>query len=153
MKQRIFIAVVPGAAAQHLLGCAPRMLAEGTVVDYFEQLISSDRLLFYSNHLDFWSMGDSFNRFLRPRSKLETFTGASSQLFAIRRALLQLRAAARDDEERLFRELLRSAKSIYRQPPSESFLFVLRQVFGCSGDIFLEPNRARDDQSARFDSA
>jgi hypothetical protein len=147
MKQRIFITVIPGASAEHLLDRAAKMLAEGSVIDYFHSLIASDGVLFYSDHLDLWSMGDSFDRFLRPKSQLRYFDARSSQLYAIRRRLLQLRASPRNDEERLFRAILQSAKSIYRRAAPEPFLFVLRQVFGASGDIGPGsrpgPNQAR----------
>ena len=110
------------------------MLAEGSVVDYFQSLIASDGVLFYSDHLDLWSMGDSFDRCLRPKSQLRYFEAGSSQLYAIPRDLLRLRASPRNEEERLFRAVLQSAKSIYRPDASGAFLFVLRQVFGVSGD-------------------
>lgn len=153
MKQRIFISVIPGAPALHLLDCAQTMLAEGSVTDYLQSLIASDGLLFYSEHLDLWSMGDSFNRFLRPKSRLLYFDGGGSQLYAIRRDLLQLRAAPRDDEERLLRGLLQSAKSISRRAEAEAYLFVLRQIFGLSGDQPPEtPLKQANRSSAPIDT-
>lgn len=140
MKQHIFISVIPGAPALHLLDCAQTMLAENSVTNYFQSLIASNGVLFYSEHLDLWSMGDSFNRFLRPKKHLRYFDEGGSQLYGIRRDLLQLRAPARDDEERLLRGLLKSAKSIYKRADSEAYLFVLRQVVGTSGDMPLIHN-------------
>ena len=135
MKQRIVITVVSVAAAEHLLDNADKMLAVGSVHGYFDSLTASDNVLFYSDHLDLWSMGDSFDRFLRPKSRLRYFDYGSSQLYAIRRDLLRFRVSPRNDEERLFRTLLQSAKSIYRQAGSEPVLFVLRQVFDVSRDV------------------
>jgi hypothetical protein len=148
MKQRIFITVIPGAPGEHLLDCAQEMLAEGSVVDYIQSLIDSDSVLFYSDHLDLWSMGDSFDRFLRPKSRLRYFVAGSSELYAIRRDILQLRAAPRDDEERMLRALLYSAKSIYKSATLDTLMFVLRQVFKASGDTSLDsqprPMRCRE---------
>jgi len=137
MKQRIFITVVAGTPAEHLLDHAQRMLSEGSVLDYLQSLIASNNVLFYSDHLDLRSMGDSFDRFLRPKSRLRYFEAGSAELYAIRRDLLHLRALPRDDEERIFHALLQSVKSIYKQAAPEAFLFILRQIFGASGDAPL----------------
>jgi hypothetical protein len=133
MKQHIVIAVVSDAPAKHLFDRAHEMLAGGLVDAYFKSLTCSDDILFYSQHLDLWSMGDSFERLLRPKSRLQYFDGGSSQLYAIRRDVLQLRASPRDEEERLLRTLLLSAKSFQRRTAREAFLFVLRSVFDASG--------------------
>jgi len=74
-------------------------------------------------------MGDSFDRFLRPRSRVRYFDGGSSQLYAIRCDLLRTPAEPRDEEERLLRTLICGAKAFYRRTEAASLLFVLRQVF------------------------
>lgn len=129
MTQRIFITVISGAPAEQLLANAQKMLAEKSVVAYVHSLIDSQGIHFYSDHLDLWSMGDSFDRFLRPRSRVQYFDGRSSQLYAIRCDLLRSPAAPRNEEERLLRTLICGAKAFYRHTEAASFLFVLRQVF------------------------
>jgi hypothetical protein len=139
VKQRVSIAVVPSEAAHYLLKRAKKMLSEDSVTDYFDSLIVANAILFHSNHLDLWSMGDSFDRFLRPKSQVHFIDGGMSQLYAIPRDRIALRAAARNDDERLLQVLLQSAKSSYRDIPG-AFIFLLRQVFGLSGDfIDLQP--------------
>ena len=87
--------------------------------------------MFYNEHLDLWSMGDSFDRFLRPRKHVRFFEHESCQLHAIARDRLRLRAVARDDEERLLRDVLDHAKRMY-QGGSGCYLFLLRRVRGTS---------------------
>ena len=123
MTQRIFITVIPSAAGECLLANAQKLLAEGLVVAYVHSLIDSQGVHFYSDHLDLWSMGDSFDRFLRPRSRVQYFDGGSSQLYAIRCDLLRTPAAPRDEEERLLRTLICGAKAFYRR--TEVGLFCL----------------------------
>ena len=105
------------------------MLKEGSVVEYVHSLIDSGGIRFYSDHLDLWSMGDSFERFIRPKSRVRFFAHGSFQLYAIRCDLLRTPPASRDDEEYLLRTLLRGARAFSKHSDSAPFLFVLRQVF------------------------
>ena len=129
MTQRIFITVIAGPPGEHLLANGQKMLAEGSVITYVHSLIDSQDVHFYSDHLDLWSMGDSFDRFLRPRTRVQYFDGGSSHLYAIRCDLLRTPPEPRDEEERLLRTLICGAKAFYRRAEPAALLFVLRQVF------------------------
>jgi len=139
MTQRIFITVIPGAPGEHLLANAQKMLTERSVVPYVQSLIDSQGVRFYSDHLDLWSMGDSFDRFLRPKSRVQYFDGGSSQLYAIRCDLLRTPVAPRDEEEQLLRTLICGAKAFRKPSEATAFLFVLRQVFTVFQET-LSPN-------------
>lgn len=132
VRQRILIAVLPKTASKALLDSAQRLLEVGSIVRFIDSLVERDAAIFYSQHLDLWSMGDSFERLLRPKSKLRRFDHGSFQLYAIPRESLRFRLPARDKEEELFRDVLRHAKSIYRRVSPDAYLFVLRRVFGGS---------------------
>lgn len=134
MKQRILISVLPPQAGKSLLDAAPQYLESGIVGDYIRSLIERDQVVFYSEHLDLWSMGDSFERFLRPKKHLRFFSAHSSILYAIPRKCLSLGVTARDADEQLLRDLLRHARNAYRKVVPDAYLFVLRNVFGASGD-------------------
>jgi hypothetical protein len=134
VKQRILISVLPIDASKSLLDAARQRLESGSLGEHIRSLIERNQVIFYCEHLDLWSMGDTFERFLRPKKHLLSFSAHSSILYAIPRERLRLSAPARDAEEQLLRDLLGRAKRAYQRTVPGSFLFVLRTVFGASGD-------------------
>jgi hypothetical protein len=134
VKQRVLISVLRSNAGKSLLNAAPRLLESGSVGNHICSLIERGHLVFYSEHLDLWSMGDSFERFLRPKKHLRSFSAHSSILYAIPREYLRLSAPVRDEDEQLLRDLLGHAKRANQRTVPGAYLFVLRTVFGASGD-------------------
>lgn len=128
MNQRTCIVVLPNVESQLVLETAHELLAGGGFPKHVRELITRDRVIFFSEHLDLWSMWDTFDRFLRPRNQVQLFNGGSSMLYAISLERLTIRQTARDLEESLFRSLLIAAKT-YDRRDRDGFLFVLREVF------------------------
>jgi hypothetical protein len=129
VTQRIFITAIPGANGTHLLENAQAMIERRSVIDYVHSLIDTGGLSFYSDHLDLWSMADSFDRLLRPKRHLRYFDGGSSQLYAIDCGLLRTPPTPRDEEERMLRTLICGAKALHKRADVPVILFVFRQVF------------------------
>jgi hypothetical protein len=128
VTQRVMIAALSRDTGEQLLRNAERMLSDASFGAHIESLIDANRVLFYSEHLDVWSMGDSFERFLRPTSKVTLFAHGSEQLYALPRRLLTLRPRPRGCEERLLRDLLRLAKSQYAGVAPDAWIFVWRRA-------------------------
>ncbi len=134
MKQRILISVLPKDESLSLLNAAPQLLESSSVENHIRSLIERNQVVFFSEHLDLWSMGDSFDRFLRPKKHLRSLAAESSQLYAIPRENLRFHPPARNDEEQLLRDLLGHAKRAYRRTAPGAYLFVLRTVSDASDE-------------------
>ena len=134
MKQSVLITVLPAKESKALVEAISQHLDRRTVEVFIRSLVDRDRVVFHSEHLDLWSMGDSFELLLRPKKYLRCFSADSTILYTIPRDRLRLSAPARDDEERLLRDLLRHAKSLYRKAAPDAAIFVMRSVFEVSGD-------------------
>lgn len=131
MKQRVVITVLPADRAAELLSTVQQRLIDHSLLPRIESLMQTEEVLFFSDHLDLWSMGDTFDRLLRPKAKLHVFRHQSDVLYAIPRRSLVFRHKPRDFEEFLLCDLLRFAKTNNWVTP-DSWLFLLRRVLGTS---------------------
>jgi hypothetical protein len=95
-------------------------------------LIEGNRVLYFSEHLATPSMGGSFERLLRPKSQVSFLEHHDEQLYAISYRKLAMRLPPRDREERLFRELLQTARSFGTAVDPEGWIFVWRKGTGVS---------------------
>ena len=130
MFQKVVIAVLCDEAGKELYeNCADFFDFDKFKIRADEAFLQN-QLLFYNEHLDAWSMGDSFDRFLYPKSKLRSLSGGCSTIYAINRRHLKLQHAPRDEEERFLKSTLASARRFYWRASSDSYLFMLRKVFG-----------------------
>ena len=127
MTQRIIIIALARGPGDHLLGDAVQMLAEKTFRTRAEALVEENRVLFFSEHLDARSVGDSFERLLRPKSQVSFVEHSDEQLYAIPIPKLTMRLPPRDREERLLHNLLRTARSFADGVDSEGWIFVWRK--------------------------
>jgi hypothetical protein len=133
VKQRILIIVLEKDPGEDLIRSAAELLQNGSIDEYLQSFITTDQAIFFSEHLDVWSMGDSFDRFLRPKKHVRTISAGSRELYAIPRERLRLGLSARNEEEDLLRDLLGHAKRLYRRVAPDAHLFLLRSVTGASG--------------------
>lgn len=135
MKQRIVIVVLTGAAAELLLQSRGSYTDGEALHHSLVARLGGEDVIYYSEHLDLWSMGDSLDRFLRPRSACLSEEIGADWLYAIPRRRLRLSAKPRNEEERLLLTFLQAAKSMYPNSDPDACLLVLRRVLGASDGL------------------
>ena len=132
MQQFITIFVLCGESGRTLFDESDTRLT-GDGFDWNrDQMIQSGQLAYWSSFLDAWSMGDSFDRFLKPSRELRQVMAESHQLLCCRRENIRIRGEARSEEEERLKQDLRQARKAYKKATNESYLFQLRSVFDAS---------------------
>ncbi len=107
-------------------------------------MIQCGQLAFWSCILDAWSMGDSFDRFLRPSRELRKVVTGSHQVICCRRENIRIRGDARNEEEERLKQVLSQAKQAYKKSTKESYLFQIRSVFDVSTGFNPEAQHVMD---------
>jgi len=129
MQQFVTIFVICGSEGKKLFDEANSLLSANGFKWDRESLIQGGHLAFWSSHLDLWSMGDTFDRFLATQEGVVRSAFSSHQLYAMRRDRSAFSMTARNEEEERFLSQLNHAKNAYKQVAIESYLFVIRTVF------------------------
>ena len=132
MQQTITIFVACGREGEALFDEADSRLTKHGFEWDRDYLIKDGQIAFWSVHLDLWSMGDTFDRFLSSQFGLVRSAVGSHQLYAIRRDGLTISETARNEEEGRLLSVLQHAKNAYIEATAESYLFLIRTVFDAS---------------------
>jgi len=137
MQQTVTLIVVCNAPGRELFRTAKRRLFPTGFTFDPVPLLKGSQLAFYLTYIDVWSMGDSFEKFLYPKSEVKYHENGRTMLWAVRREKLRLRSKPRSVEQATLFSLLQHAKNTYRRATDESYLFMVRSVF--AGSIGFNP--------------
>ena len=137
MQQTVTLIVACNAPGRELFRTAKRRLSPTGFTFDPVPLLKGSQLAFYLTYLDVWSMCQSFEKFLYPRSEVKYYEKGSTMLWAIRREKLRLRNKPMNEEEAIFLSMLQHARQTYRRATDESYLFIVRSVF--AGSIGFNP--------------
>lgn len=131
MEQFVTIFVICGRAGRDLFDQAETWLTSKGMNWDRDAMIAAGQLAYWSQHLDLWSMGDSFDKFIHSPDK-RAFSSGSHRLICCRREGSEVRGKATNEEEQRLKGNLLQALRAYAEASTESYLFQLRSVFDAS---------------------
>ena len=131
MEQFVTVFVLCGRAGRELFEqVQSKLTCDGLQWDR-DAMISVGQVAYWNHHLDLWSMGDSFDRFIKSHDTLSVSSGAH-QLICCGRESCEIEGEARTEEEARLKEILTQAIQAYGGAMNELYLFQIRSVFTAS---------------------
>ena len=147
MQQRVSLIVACNSSGKNLATTIrDRITPSGFDFDPVP-LMNQSHLAFYHTYIDLWSMGDTFDRFLYPKTSLTMVEAHSTQVWTILRAEMRIRNKPRNAEEEILRSLLVCAKDIYKTPTDDFYFFLVRSILPTTATSFDPKNEEKPNKS------
>jgi virulence-associated protein VapD len=144
MQQIVTIFVICGESGRQLFDDSQSTLTDAGFDWDRDLMIKNGQLAYWASLLDVWSMGDTFERFIKPAKNVRTVRVESRELVCCRREKIRIAGKPRNEEERRLKEILIQAKEAYEDATSESYLFQIRSVLHTSDGFNPEAQQIMD---------